>query len=645
MNNKYFEIYSRRINRLNFLIIFISIFILFNFFKLQFFHHPDLSKQLKKDSIKTKTVIGNRGKILDRNNKELAITINKYDFWVNANKKNDSDKIANLFSEVFNKNKMTYLEIINQNSNYAVLEKNIANEQAYLILNQIKNIKGLNYVKKPSRFYQYNEFASQTIGYINSEGAGKIGIEKKLNSLLDGDTITINLKKGAKGKFFNHQISDLNNIQGFNIKLTIDIELQKILQEELKKAVFETNSIGANGIIVNPNNGEILAIASIPDFNPNKYNEFPYENFNNAVVSNTYEPGSTFKIIPIALTLNNQKYSINDSIDCEKGFYRLSNNKLMHDHEENGILSIKDILVHSSNIGISKLSNSYDKESFYKLIKKFGFGTQTNIPLNNEAKGKIRTINQWSKTSKNYLSIGQELSITNLQLAMSYCAIANGGNLIKPSIVKKIYKKDSVVYQNENKTVRKVLNDTIANQILYILKEVVNYGTAQSINLENYNIAGKTGTAQKFKNGHLDNYIATFASIFPSDMPEYVMVVSIDEPEYGKHWSNLSAVPASREIIKRILVQNSVVHEKLAKQNEIRTEIGNKLSTLSNSSKRSKNHFPNFKGKTLKEALKIAKELDITLEPEGISGRVIKQSIKPGVKIKKNSICKIKIKI
>ncbi|MBI72753.1 MAG: hypothetical protein CMG61_04890 [Candidatus Marinimicrobia bacterium] len=645
MNNKYFEMYSKRINNLNVIIIFISLYILFNFFYLQIFDHPELSNQINKDSIKTKTSIGERGKILDRNKNELAITTNKYDFWVNTYKKYDKEKIVSLFSEVFNRDKNFYSNELKKQSNYLIIEKNVSDEEAYFILNEIKKIKGLRYNKRSNRFYKYDEFGSQVIGYVDNSGNGIIGIEGELNNILNGDTVKIKLKKGAKGKYYEEDFLNTHNLSGYDIDLTIDINLQKILQEELRRAVIENNSISANGLIVNPKNGEILAMASIPDFNPNYYNEFPIESFNNAVISNSYEPGSTFKILPYALILNNDLYDTNDSIFCENGVYKLSNNKLMHDHEENGMLSFEEILIHSSNIGISKLSDFYDSKSFFKIIKKFGFGNQTNIPLNNESSGKIRVLNQWSQTSKNYLSIGQELSITNLQLAMAYSAIANGGYLLKPSIIKKIYKNDKVIYENKNKIIRRVVDENISEMILEMLGQVVSRGTATSIDLAGYDIAGKTGTAQKYKNGHLNNYIATFASIFPSTNPDYVMIISIDEPEYGKHWANLSAVPSSREVIKRILIQNDYAHGKIAKNIDKIIKIKNEVveNTLSNDTKFLKNRFPNLKGKTLKEALKIAKEMNFILEPSSSSGRIVKQSIKHGVKIDGDVICKVQL--
>ena len=646
MNNKYFEIYSKRINRISAILFLVSFIILSCFFNLQLLPHPELKNIILKHGYREKTVIGSRGKITDSNNRELAVTINRYTFWINTKKEFDESRIVDLFAKTFNKSSDYYIEKLKRSSSYTVLEKNISDAQSSSILDEIKHIKGLRVEKKPNRFYQYNNLASQTIGYINANSHGMLGIEKRCDHLLSGDTTKINLKKGAYGKYYNLDVLDETNIDGYDIQLTLNIELQRILQEELSRAVKITNAAGANGIIIDPNNGEILALASIPDFNPNYYNEFTLDSFNNAVISDAYEPGSTFKIVPVILALESDNYHLSDSIYCEEGSYRLSNNKPLHDHEEHGQLTIKEILIHSSNIGISKMSESFSDESIYKLSKKFGFGSKTYIPLSNESQGKIRSINEWSRTSKNYISIGQELAITNLQLAMAYGAIANGGHLIRPTLIKKIYRKDELKYINNIEVIRKVIDNNISHDILETLKEVVENGTAKSINLNGYNIAGKTGTAQKFKDGNYSNYIATFASIFPADNPNFVMIVSIDEPSYGKHWSNLSAVPASREIIKRMLVRDKQFHQSISKNITQKNEQDQQPILLSQNDIIEKiNSVPNFRGKTLKESLKIAKTIGMTLEPAGISGVVKKQSIRAGSKLKPEMICKINMGI
>ena len=644
MNNKYLEAYSRRINGMTLCITLIAFSILGCFFNLQVLPHPGLKKVVMNHGYKNKIIIGDRGKIVDVNNKELAITINRYKFWVNTVDAFDRSKIISLFSNTFDKSEEHYNEKLLRSSKYIVLEKNVSYKKASYILDQIKDTKGLWCEKKPNRLYQYNNLASQTIGYINENNDGMLGIEKSFDYLLKGDSLNVELKKGAKGRYFNYTNNNYDHLNGHDIQLTIDIELQGILQEELYKSVESTNAIGANGIIVNPHNGEILAIASIPGFDPNEYSKYDMKTFNNAAISDLYEPGSTFKIIPVSMMLESEAYSPHDSIYCENGFYRLISGKPLLDHEKHGFLTIEDILVHSSNIGISKISDSFTDISIYKRLKKFGFGSRTYLPLGNEMGGKIRSVKNWSVTSKHYISIGQELSITNMQLAMAYSIIANDGFLVEPHIVKHVIKNGEKKYTGNKKIIRNVLGQDVSRKILHMLQEVVNRGTAESINLPGYHIAGKTGTAQKYKDGGYSNYIATFASIFPANNPEYVMIVSIDEPAYGKHWANLSAVPTSREIIKRMLINDKVFHEKTIKNIVDNTSNINKNidNLLSRSGKiETMELFPSLKGKTLKESLKIAKAAGIILRPKGISGTVKKQSIYPGTKITPDMVCTV----
>jgi len=646
MTNKYFEQYSKRIAKINFFLICIAIFIIGIFMSIQLIENPKLESIINKHGYRTENIVGQRGKILDRNNNEIVTSVNKYTFWVNTNHEHNKERIINIFSSSFKKEKEYYNNILNNKSNYNVLEKNITETSAALIINN--KIKGLRYSKNPSRLYKYDNIASHIIGYIEENNNGILGIEKSCNNILSGDTAIINLKKGAKGQYVNTKLISTKNLDGQNIQLTIDIEIQRILQEELYKAVSKTGAIGANGIIINPENGEIYALSSIPNFNPNVYYEFGQDHFNNSVISDEYEPGSTIKIIPISLILENNIYSLKDSIFCENGRYKLANNKYLPDHEEHGFLTLSEILMHSSNIGISKLSEELSNEMIYKSLKRFGFGSKTYLPFYNESKGKIRLANNWSKTSKNYISIGQEFSINNLQLAFAYGAVANGGKLMKPHIIKKILKDDIINYSNKEEVVRIVLNRNITQLLLATLEKVVTNGTAKDLNMFEYNIAGKTGTAQKFKNGEYSEYISTFVSIFPSNNPEYVMVISIDEPKYGNHWANLSAVPASREVIKRLMVADEILHKNMRNYNFNNKVYSNNsdINFLSNSSVvYTPNTIPTFIGKSLSESLSLAKSLGIKLKPYGISGKVVFQSLKPGTKIGDNVICEIKMKL
>ena len=644
---KFFQLYSRNINRLSIGIYLFSLILLFKIFNIQIINKDTFKKIVENKGYKIINRYGLRGDITDKNNKILSQTISKYTFWINTNKSFEKDKIINLFSKNFNKPDSIYKNILNKKSKYVAIEKNVLFKDCINIIKEIKNINGLQYTKSNKRFYPYNNLASQAIGFVNDDGIGQNGIEESLNTILTGDTVKTTLRKGLKGQYFSE--NKINNLNGNQVQLTIDIDIQQILQDELNNILSETNAKSANGIIMDPFTGDIISIASIPDFNPNNYGNYKLDNYKNRVISDSYEPGSTFKIIPL-IAAYEQKLSLNKKYFCENGEFRLINGKKLNDHEKHDSLTIKEIFIHSSNIGISKITEHINDNNIYKLCKNFGFGSTTGLPFKNESNGILRDLKKWSKCSKTYISIGQEIGVTNIQLAIAYSALANGGYLLKPHIIKNISKNDSIIYNRKINPIRKVIDKNISNQILLSLNEVVIKGTAKNLNLNGYKIGGKTGTAQKFINGAYskNEFISSFASIFPIDNPKYVMIISIDSPMYGKHWSNESAVPTSKKIINRIIINDKYLFNKVpiiaAKNDTIKKNTTFKKSPQ-RENKIIKTTMPNLKGKTFKEAILLARENGIMLKPNTLKGKVVWQSLRPGIKTKKDQICKIKLSI
>ena len=651
---KFFQLYSRNINRLSIGIYLFSLILILNFFKIQIIEKNTFKEHVNKIGFKVVNKYGKRGEILDKNKNILSQTITKYTFWVNTNKRYNSESISKLFSNNFNKPDSIYKAKLNKKSNYVIIEKNILHSDCRNILKEVNKIEGLEYTKNSKRFYPYNTLASQTLGFVNEDGFGQNGIEESLNTILSGDTIQTKLKKGLKGQFFDN--NKTNNLDGNKVQLTIDIEIQQILQDELYKTYKNTKAKSANGIIIDPFTGDIISIASIPDYNPNNYSDYNIENFRNRTITDSYEPGSTFKIIPMIAVYEDNLRS-DKKYFCENGEYTLNNGKKLNDHEKHDSLTVNEIFIHSSNIGISKIIQNINSKEIYRLCKSLGFGSNTGLPLKSESKGILRNLNNWSKCSKTYISIGQEIGVTNIQLALAYSSIANGGYLLKPHIVKNISKNDSMIYNREIEPLRQVFNKEISNKILSSLEEVVIKGTAKNLNLNGYKIGGKTGTAQKFSDGKYskNEFVSSFASIFPINKPKYVMIISIDSPEYGKHWSNESAVPAAKKIINRIIINDKSFLNKpstiLAKDNAVdkanpTIEKINQIKKYSSYSKEiTKDTMPNLKGKTLKEAISLASQNGIMLKPNTLKGRVVWQSLKPGIKTKKDQICEIRLSI
>ena len=657
---KFFQIYYQRINNLTLCILSFSIILLCFFYKIQIIDKLENKKTVHNKGYKEINIYGNRGQILDVKNRKLSESINKYSFWINTKKDFDYDTIIEQFSSNFNKPDTFYKKILTKKSNYVNIEKNVLFLQCKNILSNIKNLKGLNVKTESKRFYPYNNLASQTIGYIDLDGIGQGGIEGNFNTILSGDTILTRYKKGAKGKYYNNSLKK-KNIDGKDIKLTINIDIQQILQEELNRTLKITKSKSANGIIINPNTGDIIAISSVPDFDPNEYYNYDLENFKNRVIADSYEPGSTFKIIPLLASLKKDINSLEKKYYCESGIYKLSSRINLHDHNPHDTLTAKEIFIHSSNIGISKIVNNLNNKDIFRLCKNFGFGSKTGIPFKNESSGKLRELNNWSNTSKTYISIGQEIGVTNLQLALAYSAIANGGYLLKPHIIKEI-SSEKYLYSREIEPIRRVLNLLESKEMLESLSKVVQLGTAKNLNLNGYKIGGKTGTAQKYLNNkYSDNeFIASFASIFPLDDPKYVIIVSLDSPYYGTHWANESAVPLTKNIINRIIINDSYLY---AKRNVDEKNIADLKKTAVASVSRNieldainykqniftkndhPNIVPNLKGKHIKEALKIANSSGFKLKLEGSGSIIIWQSLKAGTELNNSNICKVRLSI
>ena len=336
--------------------------------------------------------------------------------------------------------------------------------------------------------------------------------------------------------------------------------------------MIKTGGKSANGIIIDPFTGNILAMSSLPSLDLNNYNNYSIEFQKNRVISDIYEPGSTYKVIAMAgkLELINQFSKIN--YYCENGEY-LYYDKIFHDHEKHEDLNLTDILAHSSNIGMVKIANEIGRNNIYKYSRNFGFGSSTGISLIGESFGILKPIKNWSGISAPEIAIGQEIAINNLQLAMAYCAIANGGYLLKPNIIDNIYFNDNNKYMSQTKVIRQPISNDTSKKLLLMLKDAIIDGTGNFAHIKGFDIAGKTGTAQKVVDGKYskDSFVSSFAAIYPSKNPKYVCVISIDSADYNKgyHWAGVSVAPVIKNIFERIIHLEITNNQQLFTQNNL----------------------------------------------------------------------------
>jgi len=619
-------------------------------FFIQSFRATELRNNTHAIGMTERSVQGKRGYIYDRNGEVLAETVHKYTFWVNAKKDFEKEKIIKLFSSEFNQSEDGYRQLLSQNKPYIRLADGLLQTQCNQILSKIKGIKGLFCDVTINRFYPFNNLVSQVVGYVDMDYKGQFGIEHQFDSVLNGKMSQLIYNRSADGRIreaFMEQQPEI--INGVDIQLTIDVEIQTVLVNALKQGLKRSGAISANGVILSPFTGDILAMASVPDYDPNNYKSHDINTFSNRVISESYEPGSTFKLIAITAILESGIYNKNDLIYCEEGEYQLIPSKLIHDHEPYGDLSISEIFIHSSNIGLTKVVDQLGAEHIYNYARKFGFGIRTGIPLPSETSGVLRTFSNWSRLSGPSIAMGQEISVNTLQLALAYSAAANGGYLPKASIIKNISGKDFERWDFSLSPVRQVMSPQTSKLLLEMMEGVVNEGTATKARIPGFRIGGKTGTAEKFINGEYSkrNFISSFAAVFPVDDPKYVCVISVDSPTYGYHWGNETAAPIVKEIFERLIINNNinpVKSQQIYNYAHVSSEKNiNTLQTATALNLKKNNKVPNFLGKTLKQSIQEANLIGLVIQPNETSGRVVWQSVQPGKQIRNNITCQIKL--
>jgi cell division protein FtsI (penicillin-binding protein 3) len=416
------------------------------------------------------------------------------------------------------------------------------------------------------RVYPNQSLAAHVLGFVGTqerdvdgmhvdETVGKEGIEYTLNSKLAGVRGWRLIERDRRG----HELvalrdQDVEPRDGFNVVLTIDSVIQHIVESALADAMAKHTPISISGIVVRPRTGEILAMATLPTFDPNSPGSAPPEARRNRAIADVMEPGSTFKIVVVSGALNDHVVTLNDTFNCEHGHFAFGG-RVLHDHESYGILSVQNIITKSSNIGASKIGIRLGANRLYDYIRAFGFGTMTGIPLVPEATGYVPEVKHWYKVSIAQIPMGQGISVTRLQMTMAMSAIANGGVLMRPMLVDRLEDSDgNIVAQYSPQRVRRVISEPTAKLMVAALKTVVSpEGTAPKAALEHYTVAGKTGTAQKAGVGGymLGKYFASFVGFFPADDPEVCISVVLDEPQHG-YYGGQAAAPAFKQIAEGV---------------------------------------------------------------------------------------------
>ncbi|GBD86334.1 stage V sporulation protein D [bacterium BMS3Abin03] len=626
---------------------------------IQIVRSDELKYYAQRQQTKLETIKAERGLIYDRNNLLLVYNRSDITFYLDLRMVSNDKKetVAEKFSSVFGKSKSHYLKLMDRKGRTIVLEKKAPSEKA-ILLKDFK-ITGLFSVEEPTRVYQYGSLASHVLGYVNNEFVGVNGVAKAFEDLLNGEDGRRLVERDAIGGIIS--VSDEETVPpvpGYNLILTIDKNYQSILEDELQKGLENFGGESAIGIIMDPNSGEILALANIADYDPNYYWKYPDYLRRNRSVTDTYEPGSTFKAFTLAALLDAGLVKESDLVFVENGKYKFRNTYIKDTHK-NTYLTVAGVVKESSNIGIAKLVQKLNDDTYYKYLRGFGFGTYTSIPLPGESKGVLKKPNYWSGLSKVYMSFGYEISVTPLQLITAYSALINGGVLYEPRVVKRETDKNgSVVYESNAVAVRRVITENTSARLRKVLRGVVESGTGKLANLDFINIGGKTGTTQILVDGKYSKqkYNASFIGFFPAENPRLICLILVNSPKVSKYGGKVAA-PIFKEVAAKIILSNKgkFLDRQLKQENSIKTKwvktetkqnkiiitpVGNDINNFVDSENNYSGLMPDLRGRTVKDALVTLNLLGLKYDING-SGVVTYQSINPGTLIQINEVVEI----
>ena len=626
-------------------------------FQVQVLNGSKYKIKVVEQSQKKQIIPANRGNIFDRNNKPLTRNIIHYTLSVNPKKVTDKIAVATAVSERTGEPKKKYIDKIDKNSNFEYLERNLQRETLGLLTNH--SFTGLNIKRKYKRYYPHSNIGAQLIGYTNIDDEGISGIEKDFNKYLKGTSGWVHKTKGLSGKIQHKSGMPFNEpINGNNIQLTIDLEYQSILEQELLKRQVETNAKSATGIIINPQSGEILAMASVPGFDNNNFSESEPELHKVRAITDQFEPGSTFKVVSAVAAIKQNDISLFEEFDCENGKYQYYNISVS-DHEKYEMLTLPQIIKHSSNIGIVKMVERIGSKKLYETCRDLGFGSKTGINLKGEVTGKLSPYSDWSTVSLGQIAMGHEVGVTALQITTAYCAIANGGFLVKPRLIRQIIdQNNNQVFSEKTKVLRRIADVQTMKEIRQMLRGVIIDGTGENASISGWKIAGKTGTAQKWKDGKYSNkqFISNFVGFFPYDDPKILTFIMLDEPSQPFHWGSEGAAVAFNRVVKRIInMDNSITPPKnkkytslkkpinyLNKEIDIKDEIEPERIELSFLSTQqihgNKTEVPEIRGFSMRKAMRVLRSFDLNFKIQG-TGKVLWQSPRPGSIVKKDTIC------
>ena len=517
-------------------------------------HQKDRLKAFAEDQyVRAMEIPARRGEILDRRGVKLASSVDVDSVWSDPSMLPDTTDAAKRLAKVLGLDWKELRERLEKGRRFAWVKRQVSDGEAARV--KALNLPGIGFAREPRRFYPQRELAAHLVGLVGTDSHGLDGLEKSFEDELSGERVSREGFRDAKGrKLLTNGLDDAQQSQGADLTLTIDSTVQYATEGALEKAVLEAKATAGMAVVLDPRTGEILALANWPRFNPNNPKGADGEALRNRGVTDAFEPGSTLKSFVVASALDRQVITEASEFDCEKGSWKVGGH-VVHDTHPHGVLTPRGILQVSSNICSAKVGQKLGREALVDSYRNFGFGERFGLGLPGEGRGAI----PYPKADIAFAtqSFGQGISATALQVAAGYAALANDGVLMKPYLVARVVDADGLVLlENKPTALRRAVSVKSARSVVSMLETVVEQGgTAPRARMDEYRVAGKTGTAQKvdpIARGYSDKRIASFVGVVPAEAPRAVILVVIDEPKTDVY-GGLVAAPAFKEIATRVL--------------------------------------------------------------------------------------------
>lgn len=598
-------------------------------------------------------MVPKRGTIYSRNLKELAVTLEVDSLYAIPDKMEKPEQAAEKLARLVSLNEKEVARKLMSGKSFVWIKRWLPEETASVL--RTSPIPGLDFAKEGKRFYPYSSLAGQVLGFAGLDGQGLEGIELFYEKEIQGSPGALLAEQDAKGRtMFPDGLKIVGGISGHDLVLTLDENLQHMAEKELAAGVAKSQAKGGAAIIMDPKTGEILAMANHPEFDPNLFGKYQSSQWRNRAITDLFESGSTFKPFTVAAALEEGVFKPEDMIYTEGGKFRLGT-KIIHDVHPYGWLSVRDVVKVSSNIGAAKIGLALGRDLQYGYLKKFGIFEPTGIDIKGEGSGLNQALASWSRLTVATVSFGQGIALTPLQLANAYASLANGGFLMRPYLLKKILDKDGqVIKENRPQVVRQVISSETAKVIRDVLTAATSAeGTGRQAEVQGYEVAGKTGTAQKPSTsgrGYAEGkYMASFVGWVPAHDPKLLILVVIDEPK-GVKYGGVVAAPVFRNVASQALAYLRVEPDKIEELN-VRTKFvaqgpGAGLEPVSHPVSFSQEEngemvMPNFHRLTMRQVIKLAQAKGLEVNAQG-NGLAVSQDPEAGAPLKPGQIPVVK---